>query len=232
MKKSTNCIEKRLDFLVKMWYNLVEILCRRSRVRTMQENIQDSENNNVCLGELERLAVKAASDSSAAAELIALILPSIRAMARGIDPMISEDLLQEGLLGALSAIGGFDPKRGNARTYLLTCAKNKMLSSIKRNSLIGGYDDNIDDKSIESAATADEQPQRHQRLELLKQAIETRLTAYEREVVSLYLAGLSYREIAERLCSDNKTADRKSVDNAMQRARKKLRAALNKSSEG
>lgn len=213
--------------MLKMWYNDVELLRRRSRVGRMLDNLQDCKNIHTTPGELEELAVKAASDSSAAAELIALILPSIRAMARGIDPQISEDLLQEGLLGALSAIGSFDPARGNARTYLLTCAKNKMLSSIKRNSLIGGYDDRLIDKSDEVAAPLDEQPQR---LELLKEAIETQLTVYEREVVSLYLTGLSYREIAERLCSDNKNADRKSVDNAMQRARKKLRAALNKRS--
>lgn len=179
--------------------------------------MQNSEiKNDSAVGQL---AVRAANDSSAAAELIALLLPSIRAMAKGIDARISEDLLQEGLLGALSAIGEFDADRGNARAYLLTCAKNKMLSSIKRNSLIGGFDEQSGE--IPAPASAGDEYARHERLELLKEAVETRLTIYERDVVSMYLGGLSYREIAERL-----GADRKSVDNAMQRARKKLRAVL------
>ena len=163
------------------------------------------------------LVLRAASDSSAAAELVSVLLPSIRSMARALDPKISEDLLQEGLLGALAAIGDFDSGRGDAKAFLLTCAKNKMLSSIKRNSPIGGCGEESEELPEFTEAEAAER----ERFEQLNSAMRSVLTKRERNVVELYISGLSYREIADVL-----GADRKSVDNAMQRARKKLRAEL------
>ena len=53
---------------------------------------------------------------------------------------------------------------------------------------------------------------------LLEEAIEKQLSAVERQVLELYLTGMSYTEIAKVL---NK--DEKSTDNALQRAKTKLR---------
>ena len=125
----------------------------------------------------DELAVKARNDSSAAAVLIARVLPPIRALAHSIDPLVSEDLLQEGLMAALAAL------------------------------------DKLEDP--EEAEKG--------RFDVLYSAIERCLTGLERGTVSLYLAGLSYKEIAARL-----GISEKSVDNAMQRARRKLREEFGK----
>ena len=56
----------------------------------------------------------------------------------------------------------------------------------------------------------------------LERAMEKELSSFESTVVHLYIDGCSYQQIAERL---NKSA--KSVDNALQRAKKKLEKAVN-----
>ena len=167
----------------------------------------------------EELTLRAADEPSAATELIVRLTPSVYALAMDMNPLISEDLLQEGLMGVLGAVTCFDAEKGRARTYLISCARNRMLGAIKRNSLIGG----ADDPENELARLADEGQDSSEQLEQLRLAIKTCLTDYERETVSLYLVGLSYAQIGERL---GKSA--KSVDNAMQRARKKLRTELGK----
>ena len=48
--------------------------------------------------------------------------------------------------------------------------------------------------------------------------IETKLSERERSILKLFLSGLSYGEIAQRLGSSSK-----SVDNALQRVRRKLK---------
>lgn len=165
----------------------------------------------------EELTRRAAIDAAAATELMIRLTHSVYALAIELDPLICEDLLQEGLMGALGAVNSFDPEKGSARTYLISCAKNRMYGALKRNSLIGG----ATDPESELSKVADEGQSHSEQLERLRAAIKTCLTDYEREVVSLYLVGHSYSQIAERLGKDLK-----SVDNAMQRARKKLRTEL------
>ncbi len=165
----------------------------------------------------EELAVKARNDALAAAELLTRVSSSVRALSHTIDPLVSEDLFQEGLLAALAAIGRYDPERGKARTFFIQCAKNRMLNEVKRLRMIGGEGED----ELEKLADPDEPDSG--RFEMLYSAIDKCLTELEKETVSLYLAGLSYREIAVRL-----GISEKSVDNAMQRTRRKLRDELDK----
>lgn len=163
----------------------------------------------------EQLAVEACSDPEAASELTSRMFPSIRSLALGIDPQIWDDLVQEGLLGMFSAIGSYDERRGRFKTYALACARNRMLSTVKQNSLLNSGDDKTDelpDKSQESGIESREQ------FYALYNAVERLLSATERKVLECYMKGCSYSETARRL-----GISVKSVDNAMQRARKKLR---------
>ncbi len=177
------------------------------------------EQHDYKLLDFDELTLQAADDPQAVTELVVRLTPLVFAIARDMSPMICEDLLQEGLLGALGAIGGFDPEKGRAKTFLLSSARNRMLSTLRRNSIIGG----VDDPELELSKLMDEGQTGSEMLERLRLAIRTCLTDYEREVVSLYLVGHSYAQIADRLGKDPK-----SVDNAMQRARKKLRNELEK----
>ena len=56
----------------------------------------------------------------------------------------------------------------------------------------------------------------------LKRLLSEVLTPLEQEVLRLYFSGCSYYEAASRL-----QVSPKSVDNALQRVRRKLKAALN-----
>ena len=58
--------------------------------------------------------------------------------------------------------------------------------------------------------------------EELKQLFDRRLSPMEKKVLDLFLDGLSYRDIAQVLKKDEK-----SVDNAVQRIRRKLAHSLN-----
>jgi RNA polymerase sporulation-specific sigma factor len=162
----------------------------------------------------EQLAALAVNNPEAASELTARMFPSIRSLAMSINSRIWDDLFQEGLLGMLSAIGGYDERRGSFKTYALTCARNRMLSTVKQNSLLGGEED----RTAELADSADVDFERRERFYELYEAIDRVLTKNERECMECYMKGYSYRETAQRL-----GISIKSVDNAMQRARKKLR---------
>jgi RNA polymerase sporulation-specific sigma factor len=89
-----------------------------------------------------------------------------------------------------------------------------MLSTVKQNSLLGGGID----KTSELEDRADDDFERRERFYELCEAINRVLTKTERDCMECYMKGCSYRETAQRL-----GISEKSVDNAMQRARKKLR---------
>jgi len=55
-------------------------------------------------------------------------------------------------------------------------------------------------------------------LRLIKESIDTLLSDYERDILKLFLQGLSYEVIANKLSTSPK-----SVDNAIQRIRGKLK---------
>ncbi len=138
----------------------------------------------------------------------------------------SEDLIQEGFLGLLDAIREFDPHRDAAfATYAQVCIRNRLLSAVRSaarakhvplNSSLSWESDDV-----EPAMTSPPSPEemliaQEDRAEGLKR-MEKDLSPLEREILRHYLGGLSYEEIAR---TTHRSA--KSVDNAVQRIRKKL----------
>ena len=57
-----------------------------------------------------------------------------------------------------------------------------------------------------------------ERMNLLRERINNKLSNLEKDVLKLHIAGHNYNSIAEKLSVTDKT-----VDNALQRARKKLK---------
>ena len=146
----------------------------------------------------------------------------------------SEDLIQEGMLGLLSAIRQFDPDmNASFRTYAEICIKRRLLSAIKSASRLKHLPLN-DGLSLDYILSEESQTQlaanpdafrrtpeeqvlaRESKLELYK-TFAQKLSRLEKEVLALYLDGLSYDEIASKTGRDVK-----SVDNAVQRIRRKL----------
>lgn len=147
----------------------------------------------------------------------------------------SEDLIQEGMVGLLKAIREYNPDReASFRTYAEICIKSRLISAVKAASrdkhsplnhyisfetpLFDGspppYAYSADRRYLESPEDTLISRERYQeRMDVLK----GQLSGFEASILALYLSGLSYAEIAAGV---NRSP--KSVDNAVQRIRRKL----------
>lgn len=181
----------------------------------------------------EALCARAAAGERGAEE--ALVLRHTRLVRMCARPFFlaggdSEDLIQEGMLGLLSAIREFRPDRGaRFATYARVCVRRRILSAVR--TAAGGKHAPLNDYvSLEAAllpdaeATAgnpEEAMLRQEAFRDLKTAISGSLTRLEAQVLRLYLEGSSYAEIAEAVGRSPK-----SVDNAVQRIRRKTARVL------
>lgn len=187
------------------------------------------------LDDLELQALAVSGDRDAEEALAERYLRLVRICAR---PLFlaggdSEDLIQEGTFGLLSAIRRFDRQDGASfATFAEHCIRMRLLSAIKSASRLKHFplNDGISLEQLSEDPGTDilflpELVRRNpedlilakESKEELQAAFSRCLSKFEIKVLDLYLEGLSYREIAERLCRDAK-----SVDNAVQRIRQKL----------
>lgn len=164
--------------------------------------------------------------NSTLAQLMDAFLPFIKKRASdcagfGLD---RDDIVQEGLLGLFSAIRTYDPDRGAAfQTYAYTCINNGINTALTKAASARQRPLNefvpIDDAfEAVSESSVDDLAIVREDFEALYKKIEMRLSKFEQRVLGLYWAGYSYARIAQKL-----SVNEKSVDNAMQRLRRKLR---------
>lgn len=154
----------------------------------------------------------------------------------------SEDVVQEGMIGLFKAIRSFDVSKQTAfKTFADTCVNSQIISAIKKAnrkrhkplnesvSLNKEVDDGTQDISVGDIlqASMDNDPEA---LLLLQEVVDYLKTydsglfsKFEREVWIEKLKGKNYMEIAEHLGRSPK-----SVDNALQRIKKKIVAYLEK----
>lgn len=147
----------------------------------------------------------------------------------------SEDLIQEGMLGLLAAIRDFSPKKNVAfRAYAELCIRRRMFSAIRtaardKHTPLNTYvslelsifASNQEMNSFGAILSRQENPEdliiNKEKLQWLMKLIHGQLTELENHILGYYLKGLSYSEIAKEV---NRST--KSVDNAVQRIRRKL----------
>ena len=156
--------------------------------------------------------------------LISRYMPLIKAKASAFksSQVETDDLISEGFLGLLSAIRSYDSKKGTFSAFASTCIANKMKTAVAKGSAnplpaLSLDDSNIEEISDGNPGTEDLIILKEQNSEMMKQ-VEQLLSEREREVFYLYLSAYSYNQIAEKL---DITA--KAVDNAITRAKSKLR---------
>lgn len=182
----------------------------------------------------EELCACAASGSRAAEEILAhRYYRLVRSCARpyflaGGD---SEDLLQEGMLGLLKAIREYAPGRDAAfRTFADTCIRNRLCTALRAASA-GKHSPLNQSVPLHPAffdantAFAQVDPEvllidREKTANLLDSAHKL-LSEFEVKVLGFYLDGLTCREISETVGKSPK-----SVDNAVQRIRRKIARQL------
>lgn len=143
----------------------------------------------------------------------------------------SEDLLQEGMIGLLSAIREFDPDGGSSfRAFAELCIRRRVISAARSASrqkhaplndglsleqLRSGESQHILDQL--SARSPEELVLDRTWADEYLAACSRYLSDFENRILMDYLRGLSYAEMAQR-CGRSE----KSIDNAIQRIRKKL----------
>lgn len=155
----------------------------------------------------------------------------------------SDDLIQEGMIGLYNAISHYDESKASSfMTYAAICINNKLLSAVsadnrKKNEPLNGYVSLysvITDDAGEEASLSDVLPDtdnvnpeniilNEEQEKLARKRLLGKLSRLEKEILSYYLEGMSYSEIAAII---GKTE--KSVDNAIQRIRSKMKKFLDK----
>lgn len=140
----------------------------------------------------------------------------------------AEDYVQEGLIGLLSAVSAYDSTRAASfRTFAAVCIRNRIRSAVRAAQPSGNPAGlSLDDPDTETElllADGEESPEEQyltkERVTELYRELTDVLSRQELEVFCLAAGGFSYSEIASRL-----QISEKSVDNAIQRGRRKLRA--------
>jgi len=181
----------------------------------------------------EELCLQSAQGSAQAeSELVRRYGQLVRACAR---PLFlaggdSEDLIQEGMLGLLTAIRGFDPNRDAAfRTYAEICVRSRLLTAVR--AAQGGKHaplnhsvsfepplfDGPNAHLFHSAESPEDVIIGREELKERLDALKGQLSELEAAILPPYLNGLSCGEIAQRV-----GRSQKSVDNAIQRIRRKM----------
>ena len=151
-----------------------------------------------------------------------------------------EDIVQEGMIGLYKAIRDFRPEKlSSFRAFAELCITRQIITAIKTatrqkhiplNSYVSLnkplYDDESDRTLMDvcaegHSANPEELLISQEDLAGIHQRIDEVLSGLEQEVLSAYLAGKSYQEIA-----DNLGRHVKSIDNALQRVKRKLEKYL------
>lgn len=152
----------------------------------------------------------------------------------------SDDMLQEGMIGLFKAIQSFDLEKNNSfKTFANLCIERQLITAIKSSNRqkhiplnssfslnVSAYDENDDTQVLEILETnLVEDPldtiTKREYIEFVENRIDENLSIFEKQVLDRYIQGESYVSIANKLNSPVK-----SVDNAIQRIRKKAMKCL------
>ena len=146
------------------------------------------------------------------------------------------DLIQEGMLALLSAMHSYSADRGSTfPSYASVCIRNRIIDTVKAYSrgsdaLDHSHPADLSDVEPEkhrpwlSAPDPEDVLIRSEEAERALRELQESLTRLEKTILRDYLTGMSYHQIAERC---GKTP--KSVDNSIQRIRKKMQAIMKNS---
>lgn len=150
----------------------------------------------------------------------------------------NDDLIQEGMIALYKAIRAYDTKReSNFLSYATLCIEHQLYNVIKganrlKNSPLNTYisldlptgtEDRETRETLKDTLTTTEltNPEDiiidQENVTNIESSFQQYLSPFEREVVTLYIEGCNYHQIASQL---NRSS--KSIDNALQRIKNKL----------
>lgn len=152
-----------------------------------------------------------------------------------------EDIIQEGMIGLYKAIKCFDSEKQNSfKSFANLCVERQLITAIKTSTRqkhlalnsylslnMSAYDDDEDTSLMDvfNSKTVEDPLDtitKKEYYKFVKSKIDDTLSDFEKQVLQRFAAGDTYVKIAEKL-----DAPVKSVDNAMQRIRKKAIKNIN-----
>ncbi len=149
----------------------------------------------------------------------------------------SEDLTQEGMVGLITAVREYDAgKEASFRTFAEVCIRNRLYSVLRAsardkqqplNQSLSLDDSHFDSNPLTSGTSnlAQRNPEDflidREHTAALLSGVRKQLSEFEAKILGFYLDGLSCREIAKAVGKPPK-----SVDNAVQRIRRKVARQL------
>lgn len=154
-------------------------------------------------------------------EIVSRYMGMIFSLAKGFSHGADYDeLVSDGMQALLSAVSGYKPERGAFSAFAAVCVSNRMKNTVKRSArhAMALADGDELEAVADPAPTPEEAVISREISEELYKLILTRLSPLEKTCLDGVIFGLSYAQIAEKI-----GADRKTVDNAVARARAKLR---------
>lgn len=153
----------------------------------------------------------------------------------------NEDLIQEGMIGLFKAVRDYDMGRdASFLTFAELCVSRQMYTAVQAsrrqkhlplNTYVsldsGGIDDDREGMSLAELLPDRMEPGPEElfldkeRVSYLEQQIDKELSEFEKQVLDLYITGMSYSQIAGVLGRDGKA-----TDNALQRLKSKIRKMI------
>ena len=153
-----------------------------------------------------------------------------------------DDLIQEGMIGLFKAVRDYDSGRdASFFTFADLCISRQMYTAVQAskrqkhiplNTYISLYGSASEQEESEERRLVEELSDRlgrspeelfldKERMNYLESKIENELSPFEKQVLDLYMTGMSYSQIAKVLGRDEK-----STDNALQRLKGKIKKML------
>lgn len=194
--------------------------------------------NYAALSDEELVELSSAGDKNATEHLLSRYKNTVRTKARmyflvGAD---RDDIVQEGMIGLFKAIRDFDnSKLASFKSFAELCIRRQIITAVKAatrkkhlplNNYVSlskpVYDDENEYALVNLVAELRESDPEElfigkENAAFLGRKMNEVLSELEREVLDMYLKGKSYQEIAKIM-----NRPPKSIDNALQRIRKKL----------
>lgn len=147
----------------------------------------------------------------------------------------TDDLIQEGMIGLFKAIRNFDGEKETSFFYFAElCITRQLYSAVeasnrKKHAPLNSYISFYSEAGEEGRSLADtlkaggmDDPEQRiidqETVMLFWEKMKERLSKMEQEVLDQYLSGLNYQQIADRMKKSPK-----SIDNALQRIKSKIR---------
>ena len=166
-------------------------------------------------------------DDNAFNELVIRYLGRIRTIARKYSAQGYEqnDFVQEGLLALMRACRTFDDQGGSSfGSYVSLLVERRFISIIRGSQSQKAVPDSalvridgMEEELTDVVRSPEERLMEKEQLRQVLHRLRTVLSAREYEVLMLFASGLSYSKISNKL-----NISEKSVDNALQRARRKV----------